>query len=280
MSWSDRSYSDEGPLFRGGGGRPGPTVWLVGLNVAVSVLLWLGGGGVNGAGTRFVHDWLGFRTDIGLDAIWQIWRPFTYQFLHGGVGHLFWNMVMLWFTGKMLEEAFSPRRLVALFLGFGAVGALGYVIQSILSPHLLPPVIGASGSIIGLVVLMGFTFPQRQIIVFVVRMTCAVFAALLVALDLLYVLAGQGSGTAHSVHLGGAFAGFAFAWLWPRFAARLEDMQREREQRRREDEARNRAHDEAEMDRILEKINQEGMGGLTEDERSFLKRQSERLRGR
>jgi hypothetical protein len=160
------------------------------------------------------------------------------------------------------------------------VGALGYVIQSLFSPYLMPPVIGASGSIIGLVVLMGFTFPRRQIIVFVIRMTCAVFAALLVALDLLSVIANQGSGTAHSVHLGGAFAGFAFAWLWPRFEARLEDLQRERQQRHREAEARSRAQDEVEMDRILEKINQEGMGGLSEQERSFLKRQSERLRGR
>ncbi|MCB9832445.1 MAG: rhomboid family intramembrane serine protease [Planctomycetes bacterium] len=280
MSWSDRSYADEGPLFRSGGG-PGPTVWLVGINVVVSIVLWLVGGGAGGDGAYDAVLALGFRTDIGVDALWQLWRPFSYQFIHGDVRHLLFNMLMLWFTGRMLEEVFGPRRLVALFLGFGAVGALGQVVHQLIAAGPLPPVIGASGSIMGLVVLLGFTFPRRRIIFIVVEMSCAVFAALLVGIDLLALVAYRGEGgTAHSVHLAGAFAGFAFARLWPRLEGRVEDLKRQREHRKQQAAADSQAKDEAEMDRILEKINTEGMAGLSERERSFLKKQSERLRRR
>ena len=44
------------------------------------------------------------------------WTVFTYMFLHTGLGHIFWNMILLWFGGRMFEDLLGGKRLLGYYL--------------------------------------------------------------------------------------------------------------------------------------------------------------------
>src|SRR3990170_1841799 len=84
------------------------------------------------------------------------WTALTYMFLHGGLGHLFFNMLGLYFFGPRVEARLGSRRFIGLYLVSGLVGAL---LSLVLAPRSL--IIGASGAVLG--VLMAFArFWPRQ----------------------------------------------------------------------------------------------------------------------
>ncbi len=97
-----------------------------------------------------------------------LWQPVTYMFLHGGIGHLLFNMLALWMFGTELERTWGTRFFVRYYMVTGIGAALVTVAWS-LSP--LPyatemyqsVVIGASGAIYGLLLAYGMYFPTREI---------------------------------------------------------------------------------------------------------------------
>ena len=97
-----------------------------------------------------------------------LWQPLTYMFLHGGLGHLLFNMLALWMFGTELERTWGTRFFLRYYLVTG-VGAALVTIAWTLGP--LPyadslyhsVVIGASGAIYGLLLAYGLYFPSRTI---------------------------------------------------------------------------------------------------------------------
>ena len=274
MSWSDRNYSDGGGYYGASGGQRG-TWWLIGLTFGLQVVIWVLGGGTFGGGTDSVIRWFG----LDLEYWWQPWRLVTYAFLHGSVRHFFFNMLLIYFIGRMLEEFFGTRHYLKLYLGFAAFAGLGFYLESAMVSR--TQCIGASGAAMGLVALLGSRFPMLEIMLLgVIRMRCWAMAAILVGLDLLSAAADQGmTTTAHSVHLAGAFAGFFYGFLWPKLSVKLEDAQAERQVKVKHKQQERARQNDAEMDRILQKVHDEGMDKLSPKEREFLLAQSERLKG-
>jgi len=124
--------------------------------IAINVLVFIFKsffGGENGTG---VDNFLGLSwRGISNGNLWQV---FTYQFVHAGSMHLLLNMVGLWFTGPVLERLMGVYRFVAFYLIAGAVGGLLHM--------LIPPggsLVGASGSICGLVAAFSALFPRMPI---------------------------------------------------------------------------------------------------------------------
>ncbi len=277
MSWSDRRYDSAGSSL-GASDRPLGTWWLIGITVGFQVLVWIGGGGVAGETTRRIYDALALSEAHP----YEIWRDITYAFLHGGVSHIFWNMLLLYFTGAIVEPVFGSKRFVWLYLAFAFVGGLGFTFEHVIWPSPLGDAlgVGASGAVMGVIVLLGSRFPmQRMLFMFVLPMRCWVFAAVLVGLDLLALSAYRGGDqVAHSVHLMGAFAGFFVGFMWPRITVRWEAIEDERHRRAQRRERERRQEEAAEMDRILQKVHENGMDCLSPEEREFLLDQSERLK--
>src|SRR3569832_645436 len=52
------------------------------------------------------------------------WTPITYMFVHGGIGHIFFNMLVLYFFGPRVEGRLGSGRFIALYLVCGLTGAL------------------------------------------------------------------------------------------------------------------------------------------------------------
>jgi membrane associated rhomboid family serine protease len=148
------------------------------------------------------------------------WTLFTYMFLHAGLGHLFFNMIGLFFFGPRLEVRLGGRDFLWLYF-LGGIG--GAVFSFFFAPDAL--VVGASAAVYG--VLLGFAlyWPHERIYIWAVLPVPAwLLAAILVVMSLYSGVSGAQSRTAHFAHLGGLVFGFAYLkWReWRRGAAKRE----------------------------------------------------------
>ena len=86
---------------------------------------------------------------------------FSYQYLHGGLLHIFGNMLFLWVFGDNVEDRLGK---VKYFLFYTFCGIVAALIQSIVSPDSTIPLIGASGAISGVLGAYAVLFPRAQIV--------------------------------------------------------------------------------------------------------------------
>lgn len=128
-------------LFRGHGEVAAGKV-IIGLNVAVwLVMTLLSAEPYQAAGPVFEHGAL-FGPYV---AQGEWWRLVTGAFLHSGVMHLGFNMLLLWFLAQEMEPVLGPWRFTLIYAVSLAGGALGVML---LSPN--QPTVGASGAVFGL----------------------------------------------------------------------------------------------------------------------------------
>lgn len=153
----------------------------------------------------------------------------TYQFLHGGWGHLLPNMLFLWVFADNIEDAYGHVAFALLYLTCGVVAGLAYVLTT---PSSAAPLVGASGAVSGILGAYLVLFPKA-------RVWILLFLRLPLRVGALWVLGGwfglqvfswwmdQGgaeTGVAWGAHVGGFLAGAAITWairrrLWMRLEA-------------------------------------------------------------
>jgi membrane associated rhomboid family serine protease len=202
----------------------------------------------------------------------RVWQPLTYMFLHGGVLHLLFNMLVLWMMGGEVERLWGKREFLRYYFlcGLGAAALAFLFAWNRL-------VIGASGAIFGVMVAFAMLFPNRIIYLwFVVPVPAKYLVMILFALELFVV--GSSDTVAHFAHVGGAITGFLYLRLGLRDRLDLDDLRRRWRRRTltvhpgggaRPDEA-------VEIDRILDKISRSGLASLTPEESRILERASRR----
>lgn len=143
------------------------------------------------------------------DGMFGVWQLFTYQFIHGGIWHLFFNLFALWMFGVELESIWGSRKFLTFYLlsGIGA-GLFQLFIAPLFSEPL--PTIGASGAVFGVLVAFGFTFPDRPVFMFpiFIPIPAKFFVIIYAGLAFLLGVTGSAGNVAHIAHLGGAFTGF------------------------------------------------------------------------
>jgi membrane associated rhomboid family serine protease len=156
-----------------------------------------------------------------LFALWPLgggflpWQLVTYAFLHGGVMHLFFNMLGLWMFGAELERLWGPKRFLLFFFASVLTAALTQLLVAALSGANYPTV-GASGGLFGLLLAFGMMFPNRIIVPLFppIPMKAKVFVAVFGGLELLFGVTGTMEGVAHFAHLGGMLGGFLMIRYW------------------------------------------------------------------
>ena len=230
---------------------------------------------------RLVIDWMAFQP---ARIIFRPWAPLTYMFVHGGLYHLFFNMLMLFFFGRPIEEKWGEREFLKFYLICGLGGAL-------LSFLFLPSsIVGASAAVYGVMLAFAMNWPRAPIYVFGIFPVEARFlVAFMAAVAFLSAAGSAGnSGVAHLAHLGGLIAGWVYlkadwrTWLFRGRAQRtgpstprLAVVPRKRSGEdafeaagRRNAKADNVLLDK--VDKVLDKISAEGMSALTPDELQLL----------
>jgi membrane associated rhomboid family serine protease len=146
----------------------------------------------------------------------QVWRLATYMFLHGGVFHLLFNMLVLWMFGTELERIWGRRYFLKFYLVTGIGAGILTVLFSMLPIGVaeeisLSVVIGASGAIYGLLLAYALYFPDRQILfALLFPIPAKYFVMIIGAISLYSSLGAAGGGVAHMTHLGGLIVGYLY----------------------------------------------------------------------
>ncbi len=269
------------------------TIALIVINVAVFFADVLISG--NAAQGSRLADWFAVNPDTLLRP-WEWYRLLSYGFVHslGGIGHLAFNMIGLFFFGRPVEERLGSREflrfyLVAIVLG-GLVSSARWVISSLVTGAPLQSLsggtIGASGGVMAVTILFAFYFPNAIIyLMMVIPIKAWVAAVLFVALNLLG-LASSDAPVAYDVHLAGAALAAVYyrrSWNFGFLASNravesVGNLFRRRPSLRLHDPERALAKEEAEADRILDKIQANGLDSLTSAERRTLEKHSRRKR--
>lgn len=148
------------------------------------------------------------------------WTGVTYMFLHAGLGHLFFNMIALFFFGPRLEQRLGAKDFLWLYFlsGFG-----GAAFSFFFAPQY--PVVGASGAVYGVLLAFAMFWPRERIYIWAILPVEAwLLAAIMIGASLWSGITGSQSGVAHFAHLGGLAFGFAYIKLseWRKGSARRE----------------------------------------------------------
>lgn len=165
----------------------------------------------------------------------EVWRLFTYMFLHGGLLHLLLNMFMLYMFGSQLEQVWGRRRFVRYYLLCG-VGAGLFALLPL--PAFFDAIhIGASGAVYGLLLAFGLLFPSAQVYLLgILPMSARHMVILFGFIALVSSLSAASDGVSHIAHLGGLVVGYVLLRrdrLIPRRRSRLALLWNDLRRRRR-----------------------------------------------
>ena len=232
----------------------------------------------------------------------RVWELVTFQFQHAGLGHLFGNMLVLFFFGPMVESYWGSKRFLAFYLLSGIGGVVGYLLLwgiGLFDVSPGTPLVGASAGIFGILVAGLFVAPNMQVLLFFVIPVPLKFVVAAVLFFAAYVVltGGQNVG-GEAAHLGGAASGVILMYFphlldWAerldrdRLRAMIEPgPRRGRRPRSRATNARpsgkrgeKRDASEKEVDRILQKVKEQGLHNLTPREKKTLQEATDRRRG-
>ncbi|HEY5770414.1 MAG TPA: rhomboid family intramembrane serine protease [Terrimicrobium sp.] len=142
------------------------------------------------------------------------WQLITHAFLHGNIWHLVFNLVGLWFAGRIVERVMGTGRFVALYAASAVAGGLA---QLFFEGGTIP-LVGASGAVFGVVLAFTTMFPEAQIVALLFFVIPLKFRAKylgwgLAGSSFLFLLLDFEPWIAHAAHLGGCVAGYLLARL-------------------------------------------------------------------
>ncbi|WP_287677210.1 rhomboid family intramembrane serine protease [Bacteroides sp.] len=227
--------------------------------------------------------------------MYQPWSLFTYMFMHAGILHLLFNMLWLYWFGRLFLNFYSSKHLRGLYVLGGLCGGLLYMISYNVFPYFegsveIATLVGASASVLAIVVATAVREPEFPVqFMFIGTVRLKYVALFMVLFDLLFMTSSNAGG--HIAHLGGAAAGFWFAmglakgtdptklinavldffsrgFKMPKRKPKMKVHYGNRQQQY-DYNARKKA-DEDEINRILEKLRKSGYGSLSEDEKKKL----------
>lgn len=181
----------------------------------------------------------------------RLHQLFTHMFMHGSIGHIFFNMFALYMFGRVLESVWGPRRFLTFYLvtGLGAAALHTFVnfleYQSVLSkiapeqvdyfkelamqgkyiPNTLSeklttilntPTVGASGAVFGILLGFGMLFPNTELMLLFppIPIKAKYFVIGYGVLELVLGISQPGSNVAHFAHLGGMLFGYFMIRHW------------------------------------------------------------------
>ena len=273
-------------------------IQLIYINIAVFVAVTLAGIALqlfNMEQAR-VFDWLELPASPAR-FIMQPWSLLTYMFMHGGLLHILFNMLWLYWFGTIFLNMFSSKHLRGLYVLGGICGGALYMLAYNVFPYFRPYIensfmVGASASVLAIVAAAAYREPNYPIRLFLLGTLRLKYLALIViGMDLLLITSENAGG--HIAHLGGALAGVWFAaglnkgrdvtaWI-NRAADGIASLFRRKPRKpkmkvhysngsRQQDydyNARKKAQSD-EIDRILDKLRKTGYEGLSDEEKKSL----------
>lgn len=253
-----------------------------------------------GVGDGNIRDYISYFGAFWPFAPEQAWRFLTYMFVHVDFWHFLFNMMMLWMFGSEVADMMGTKHFTGMYFFCGIFAAIFSLALYLLgASH--NPIIGASGALMGIFVAYYKFFPNRTLLLFFffpMRIKYAMWV--MVAIDVF--MAPSGDGVAHLAHLGGVVAGFIYMHLYEGGFGVFNRIERSIRKARgpkvhvqqggRSSEEYHQddskvlegevfyVDEQKRMDEILKKVNKEGLNSLSESEKQFLLKASDKIRRR
>ncbi|GAB6012889.1 rhomboid family intramembrane serine protease [Viscerimonas tarda] len=264
----------------------------------INVFVFIALGILTVTGTLFKLDMPDIRYWVGVPAstsglLSHPWTLLTYMFVHAGFFHIFFNMLLLYWFGKIFLTNFSQKNMGGLYILGGLAGAALYILAFNTIPYYreMPHslMIGASASVMAIILASAFYRPQQELmLLFLGRIKIVYIAIFIFILDFLELGSSDNPG-GHIAHIGGAILGYVFAreylkgrditgWLnriidriFNLFKPGPKKMKVKYRKQETDQEYNQRKHQETEnIDKILDKIKASGYSSLTSEEKKRL----------
>jgi membrane associated rhomboid family serine protease len=253
----------------------------------------------------------------GLDGLWSVvheqfqiparfsefitrpWTLFTYMFMHdlSGILHILFNMLIMYWFGRLFVEYLGSDKLVAVYLLGGIAGGVAYLLAYNTIPFFVEQsqayrigMVGASASVNAIVVATATLVPNYTFfLLFIGPVRIKYIAAIIVFLSFLGTVGDNAGG--NIAHLGGALMGFIYMkqlqaganwggwitvtleWFKDLFKEKPKvkvSYRKERSGSAKAPASEKASYTQEEIDRILDKISEGGYESLTKDEKEKL----------
>ena len=231
-------------------------------------------------------NWFQLSPNIGT-FMTRPWTLITYSFIHSGFFHLLWNMVLLFYAGRMLLNLFPDRILINnYFLGVISGGLIfigSYALFPVFSGA-YPPMVGASAGVMAVFIFICTYTPNQEIRFFFINLRLKYLGLAFFFLDVIQIPYGNAGG--HLAHIGGAVLGFFYARqlgvgrdigtgfqnLWQAIFNRkkLKTVYRAPKNRSAYSSKSKDGVHQSKIDAILDKISKSGYDGLSKEEKDYL----------
>ncbi|MGI8892378.1 MAG: rhomboid family intramembrane serine protease [Bacteroidia bacterium] len=220
------------------------------------------------------------------------WTLITYMFTHEGFFHILFNMLILYWMGRIFIEYLGDKKILGIYILGGLAGALFYLLAyniiPVFSLHSTEAVvIGASAGVMAVLLATTTLVPEyRMNLLLLGPVPLKYIAAVLIILDLINIKSGNAGG--HIAHLGGALFGFLyikqlrsgrdlvkpFSQILEKNTTKSKMKVVHKKKSTDEDYVTSKIQQQKILDRILDKISESGYESLTEREKEILFRMS------
>lgn len=241
------------------------------------------------------EDWFSLSSNPA-DLLWKPWSLILYAFLHQDFFHIFFNMIMLYFSGRLFTTFFTQKQLFGVYILSAIFAGLLFIIGYNFLPFLSSgsaKMVGASAAVMAILVATAVYAPYMQVrLLLIGTVKLWHVAAAFIALDLILASASNTGG--HLAHLAGALFGFIYIKLLhkngtdlsravsavtesvenlfkPKKKTPFKKVHRNPVQPQRSPQGKNTKDiTQQRIDEILDKISKSGYDSLTKEEKDFL----------
>lgn len=210
--------------------------------------------------------------------IFQPWSIVTYSFIHGGFGHILWNMLLLYFSSQFFFNLFSKQKFINTYF----LGVIFGGILFVFSYHIFPVfkglnvnLIGSSAGVMAVIIFICTYTPDQEIRILFFNLKLKYIGIILITINVIQLPSGNAGG--NIAHLGGALFGFLYAFNLKKgidiansFETFLNYFSKLFVVEKKEKKYINSNIKQKKIDEILDKINKSGYDSLTKEEKDFL----------
>ncbi|RMF09404.1 MAG: rhomboid family intramembrane serine protease [Candidatus Neomarinimicrobiota bacterium] len=211
--------------------------------------------------------------------VWPlVWQPVTYMFMHGNLWHVLINMLVLWMFGSELELLWGRKEFLRYYFLTGVGSGLIWLLFNLGNPHTI--LIGASGAVYGILLAYGLLFPNRTVYLYFVIPIKVKWLVLFLGVAAFFSSFNSYSHISNLTHLSGMVIGFFYLkkdLRWRRISFHLRKRAIDLKTRLEERKQVRTWETQQEIDRILDRINQVGIDGLSQEEMETLERASRKM---
>ena len=208
----------------------------------------------------------------------QPWSIVTYSFIHGGFGHILWNMLLLYFSSQFFFNLFSKQKFINTYF----LGVIFGGILFVFSYHIFPVfkglnvnLIGSSAGVMAVIIFICTYTPDQEIRILFFNLKLKYIGIILITINVIQLPSGNAGG--NIAHLGGALFGFLYAFNLKKgidiangFETFLNYFSKLFIVEKKEKKYINSNIKQKKIDEILDKINKSGYDSLTKEEKDFL----------